>query len=450
MNDLIGNNYEPTEEQLNAKKWMKIIGVILALLFVICIALVVLMYYIQASQLKVTIDGKENAKLQDILLFEEEKIYIPIRAFAQYVGYESYNGDEKGEDKTRCYVRCANETASLAMDSDKVYKQLLNKEDYEEFTLEEPVIMKNDTLYTTIDGAKVAFNISFEYDKNQNKITIYTLPYLANYWNTQFAKTSVKGDDTNFNNQKALFYNRIVVKNADNYYGVYDLKGKEVLGTKYSNIEFIEGSKEFIVTTAEGKMGIISYDATTKITPDYNEIKQIDKEAGLYLVKNGSKQGVIDNSGKTIVYPEYDQVGIDPTKYSSSNKYDNSNIKNQYLLYDKCIPVKKGEQWGIFDKNGNKVISVEYEELGCSVGKGGSGSQTESTNNVLLVPEYEGIVVKKGGLYGLVDSQGNQLLPIALKSIYSETSAGKTTYHMLYNEQEINVIDYIKKYVKPN
>lgn len=443
MNDLIGNNYEETEEQLKTKKWMKIIGIILVILLFLCIGLVVLMYYIDSAQLKISIDGVSANQLEDLLIIENGQVYVPIRDFASYVGYESYSGDYKqyAEDETKCYVQCANEIASFTMNSDKIYKLLTDGTDYEYFTINEPVKMINGILYITREGAQTAFNISFSYDQARNEIVIYTLPYLVTNWAAQFENSAIAEEGTHFSNQKALLYNMIVVKNLEGFYGVYDLSSNEILGTKYVDIEFVESTREFIVRTAENKMGIMSYDSTTKISPEYDEIKQIDKDSGLYLVRNNNKEGVINNSGNVIVYLEYDQIGIDSTKFNSNN------IKNQYLLYDNCIPVKLNNKWGLFDKTGRNILPVEYDDLGCSVGSGSTTSQT--ANNILLVPEYEGIVVKQGELYGLVDSKGNELLPAVLTSIYSTTSAGEETYHMIYNNQEMNVITYIETYVKP-
>lgn len=93
MDDFIGSggyNSKPTKDQVNAKKWMKIIGIILAVLLVIVIGLIVLMYYIETTELKISIDGKSNTQLKSVFVFDNGKIYIPIRAFASYVGYESY------------------------------------------------------------------------------------------------------------------------------------------------------------------------------------------------------------------------------------------------------------------------------------------------------------------------------------------------------------------------
>ena len=440
MNDFIGNNYGQNQDQLKTKKMMKLIGIILVLLFIVAIALVVLIYYIQSVQLKISINGQSNKTMKDIVLINNGQVYVPIREFAEYVGYESYSGDNKGEDITKCYVKNANEETSFTMNSDKIYKQLTDKKDYEYFTINEPVKMINETLYITKEGAEKAFNIKFSYDAEKNQITINTLPYLVTYWASRFENSAIMGKESSFSNQKALLYDMIVVKNQNNYYGVYDLKGKEILGTKYSSIEFIESNKEFIVTTAENKKGIMSHDATTKISPEYDEIKQIDKDTGLYLVTNNKKQGVVNSSGNIIIYIEYDQIGVNADNFSKKH------IINQYLLYDNCIPVKQNNKWGIFDKNGGKILPVEYEDLGCKIG---AGKQEPNANNILLIPEYQGIIVKNNNFYGIVDSNGKTLIPIALKTVYSVIASGEETFYMIYNEQKMNVIAYIQKYVKP-
>ena len=94
MNDFIGGaGYNrPTEEQVKAKKMMRIIGIVLVLLLLVVIGLVALIYYMQSTQLKVYVDAKSNVKMKDIFVFDQNNnLYIPIRAFADYVGYESGN-----------------------------------------------------------------------------------------------------------------------------------------------------------------------------------------------------------------------------------------------------------------------------------------------------------------------------------------------------------------------
>ncbi len=444
MDDFIGgNSYKQTESQLKAKKWMKIIGIILFLLLVLCIALVGAIYYIQLTELKISMDGKSNTALKDILIIQNGKVYVPIRAFAQTVGYQSSNGGYKQytEDATKCYVESQNEVATFSLDSNKIYKVVLEdgNNDNEYYEIDEPVVMINDQLCTTIEGAKIAFNISMSYDQNNNSITIYTLPYLVTYYTSKFQNAGIAENNASFSNQKALLYNMIIVKNEENHYGVYNLNGKEILGIKYSKIKFIESTQEFIVTTVEGKMGIMLHDSTTKISPEYDDIKQIDKDSGLYLVKNNNKQGVVNSVGSIVIFLEYDQVGIDITKYGDD-------VENQYLLYNKCIPVKQNNKWGLFDKTGRKITEVKYDDLGCAVDSKTSGAQ--NGRSVLLIPDYEGIVVKTGNVYGVIDSEGKELIKSVLNSVYAITASGETTYYMTSNNQVLNVIDYIKKYVK--
>ena len=101
-----------------------------------------------------------------------------------------------------------------------------------------------------------------------------------------------------------------------------------------------------MVKTSNNKVGIISYDSTTKISPEYDDVKQIDKDLKLYLVTNNNKQGVINDSGRTILYLEYDDIGIE------SSRFPEDALKNQYILYDAYIPVMRAQKWGIMDKNG--------------------------------------------------------------------------------------------------
>lgn len=447
MDDFIGSggyNNNRKSEDVNAKKWMKIIGVVLVLLFILVIAIICLMYYIDTTEIKISVDGKPTSALKNIFIFENDEIYIPIRKFAQFVGYESYSGDYKEEYIAQTFVKNTNEEAYFNLNSNTIYKKLLDgNDDYEYYEIDEPVKMIDNQLCTTIEGAQIAFNISMSYKKNN--ITIYTLPYLVNYYTAKNKNSAISDKDVSFSNQKALLHNMIIVKNANNYYGVSLLNGQEILGTKYKSIKFIESTREFIVKTVEDKMGIMSYDqntyqAITKISPEYDNIKQIDKNNGLYLVTNNKKQGVVNQNGSVIVYLEYDQVGIDKLKYND--------IKNTYLLYDKCIPVKLNNKWGLIDKTGKKIFEVKYDDLGCTIN---AGTVSENNaNSVLLIPKYEGIVVKEGESYGLVNSNGKRYLPSVLTAVYSTTTEGETTYKMIYTGQTMNVISYLEKYVIKN
>ena len=69
--------------------------------------------------------------------------------------------------------------------------------------------------------------------------------YKANISNFGYSNLS-----EDFNDQKALVYGMLVAsKETTNKYGVVDIRtNKEILSPRYNNIEFIENSKEFIIT----------------------------------------------------------------------------------------------------------------------------------------------------------------------------------------------------------
>lgn len=438
--NLIGDEMQ-TEKQRKTKRTMMIIIIALVILLVIAIILVVAIYNYQTKVLKLRVDNQNQNISNGLFIFEGEDVYVPIRDFASYVGYSSYNGDYKQyvEDTTKCYVQSTNEVASFSLNSNKIYKTILDgQNDYEYFTIDKPVKMINGKLCTTLEGLRVAFNLSISYDRDRNTIQVSTLPYLVQYYTTRFQDPSISDSNAAFSNKKALLYGMVVLRNESNKYGVYTLDGNEIIGAKYDNIKFIESSMEFIVTTEERKMGILSYDSTTKIQPQYDEIKQLDKDSNLYLVKNDGKQGIVNNRGEIVLYLEYDQIGVD------ANRFAGNDIKNQYLLYNNCIPVKKDQKWGIYDIHGRELVKIQYDDLGCSRSSGSNGS----TNSILLIPEYEGIVLKQNEMYGIVSSNGKEILPAVLESVYSVTSAGQQVYYMIYNNQVINLLDYLDKYVK--
>ena len=227
-----------------------------------------------------------------------------------------------------------------------------------------------------------------------------------------------------------------VVK-KDNGVGVINTEMKEVGVPKYTKIEFVESTKEFFVT-AQNKVGILLSNGTTKISPQYDEIKVLDRNSGLYVIKTSNKYGVIDNSGSNIIYPEYEQIGINTTQFP------NDNLENQYLLYDNAIPVKYLNKWGLFDKSGQKILDTVYDSLGCT----NTTIEGKVTTNVLLIPNYEAIVVGRDKLYGVVNSLGQELIPCALSSIYTTLKSGVEDYYMIYGEQTLDVIDYLDQNVR--
>lgn len=441
-------------EDIKTKKIMKGITITIVLLLVISIGLFFTIYYLQGKELKFTVNNKSAKISQDLFIFENDKLYISLKDISELIDYKYYNGGYKqySEDASSCYLEGTEEVCTFEKDSNQVYKTPVKDIDYELFTINEPVRMINNKLYISSEGLGVACNLSISY--TSNKIQIYTLPYLTK---TCISTNKNAAIADNFKNQKAILYNLLVVQNIANTeidynpnnvrYGITTLDGIEIVGNKYTKIEFIESTREFIVTTEENKVGIITETGETKVRPQYDALKQIDKDLNLYLATNNNKQGVLEKNGKILIYLEYDQIGIDTTEFA------NNSIKNPYLLFDNAIPVKQNGKWGLYDKKGSVILPIEYVGIGCI-------ASNRNFNNVLIIPEAEGIVVskeyelepnKKTTYYGIVDAQGKPLVwPVALQTVYSVTTNGREEYTMLdKNGKAYDVMEYIN-YNKEN
>ena len=139
---------------------------------------------------------------------------------------------------------------------------------------------------------------------------------------------------------------------------------------------------------------------------------------------------------------EYDEIGIDTTKFQ------NSDIKNPYLLFNNAIPVKQNGKWGMYDKKGNLILPIEYDGIGCV-------TNNNTSNSTLIIPDIKGIVVskiyetennKKKTLYGIVNYLGKDLVPTALETVYYVINNGREEYIMTFNGTTYNVIEYAQKY----
>lgn len=418
-------NEEFIQKKKKSKTIMTIIIVMIILLLIICGVLLYFMYEIQKNTLKLNIDNKNIKFESDMFVIEGEKIYINIKEFASLMGYETHNSEYKdrySEDTTKCYISDNNENASYVLNSNTIYKKATLNADYEYFELAEPVKYINNELYVLKEGMEIGTNCFIQYNSDNNLIRVVSLQSIVTQYASKFINSAVADDKADFNNKKALRYGLVVVQNTDKHYGVYNSKGQEIIGTKYASISFKEDSQEFTVKTDEGKMGILSADGRTKIEPNYDDIKQINKELNYYLVSNNKKYGIINENGNIVVYLEYDKIGIDESKFPSNG------IENPYMLYDNCIPVMRNNKWGILDINGKQILPLEYDTIGCIL-----GTQNDKTsNNVLMIPQYEAIVVGKEGKYSIVNSLGKEYVPMVLDGVYSITTSGEDKFYMTF------------------
>ena len=435
--NLIEESFQ-TKEEKKKKRVTKIILIAIIIVFLIMVGIVSYLLYIQSTTLKLTLDGQSNEKLKQLLVFENDgTIYVPIKEVASYLGYESYNGEysDKSESQSKCYVQSQNEVANFTLGSNTIYKLDLtqNNADYEYVHIKNPVKAINGVLYTTTEGIQEAFNVRFTYDQESNRITIYTLPYLVQFYTPYVLDYGYAEISDVFANQKAILDNMLVVMKEGNkdQYGVVDTDGKSLLEAKYDSITYLPNVGDFLVQT-DRQVGVLSKTGQTKVDIIYNSITLMDSDAGLYVASRDNRYGVIDTNGVIKIYIENDQVGIDTSRFTQNN------IKSKYLLADNLIPVKKGDYWGLFDKNGNQVVDFEYDSFGYIA------SNSRDAYSLLVIPDYNVIVAGRDDKYTLLNSSGEMLFGLVADDIYMTISGGERHYYISVNDNIIDAEEYLE------
>lgn len=438
--NLIEESFNQEQKKDNSKKVAHIILAIIVILVIAIVGILIAIFYIQNTTLKVYLDGQISNTIKNLLIIEEDgTVYMPIRDIATQLGYKSYNGEytDKSEDKSKCYVQCDDEVANFSLNSDKIYKLNTTKSssnsNYEYFIMDKPVKAIDGKLYATAEGIQKAFNITFSYDTETQRIVMYTMPYLIQYYGQKILDYGYAEISQDFNNKKTILDGRLIVKKDKNknQYGVINADtGEAILEAKYDDIKYLSTSGDFIVTSNK-KVGIISKTGDMKVQLLYDDLQLMDTDAGLYLVKNENKYGVIDINGKTNIYIEYDEIGIDSSKFAKND------IKNNYILVNKLIPVRKDRLWGLFDLNGNKIVDFQYDSFGYIANSSGDAQ------NLLVIPDYDVIVACKDKKYALINSFGEELVKPMLDDVYMTISSGEKKYNMNFMDKTYDVPGYL-------
>ena len=420
----------------SSKKVAKIILILIAVIIIAIISVLGVLMYIKNGELKLYIDGNSNDKVKDMMVVEADgTVYFPIKEIASYLGYQSYNGEytDKSEDASKCYIQNENEIANFVLNSNKIYKLVLENSDgnYDYYYANKPVKAMNGKLYVTSDALENAFNVSFKYDTDNNRVYIYTMPYLIQTYSSKVLDYGYDAISDNFVNQKAVLNNMLVVtKDQGKIYAVIDTKGNAIIEAKYDNIEYLQNTGDFLVTS-NNKEGIISSKRETKVQLLYDSLELVDSDSGLYIAEKDKKYGVIDSKGNIKIYIEYDQIGIDNTQFEKNN------IKNKYLLDNGMIPARKDKLWGAFDKNGKTLLNFEYDSFGYIA------TSNKEAINLLIIPDYNLMVVCQNKKYALVNSTGDMVIRPVLDDAYMTISSGKKYYYMNANDRKINIEEFL-------
>ena len=437
--NLVEESFQNKEEN-NKKMTIRIILIFIIALVIAIISIIGYLIYVQSNTLKLSLDGKSNEKVKELLIFEDDgTILVPIKEIASYLGYDSFNGEyaDKSESNNKCYVQTqdSKEVANFTLGSNKVYKLDLtgnSTNNYEYVYAKQAVQARNGVLCATPEMIEKAFNVSFQYEKDNNAITIFTMPYLIQAYSNRILDYGYTEISDVFANQKAVLNDMLVVKKEEKS-AVISVQGNSILEPKYDNIIYLPNVGDFLVESGK-KVGIISKDRKTKVEIDYDSIELMDSDLGLYVAKKDNKYGVIDFKGNPKIYIENDEIGMD------ISNFEKNNIKNKYILAGNLIPARRDKLWGLYDKNGRLVVDFIYDSFGYVA------SSNKNVYNLLVIPDYNVIVACKDKKYTLLSSVGKELFaaPVA-DDIYMTISDNVKHYYISANNGTMDATVYLDK-----
>ena len=465
MNLEESNRFLEEQEQREKKKKIVLVSIILcAILAALLLIMIIYIQYQDSLELKMFIDGNQVKISNNLLYQKDDTTYINVKTLAETLGYTYTKGEYKkyNEDINSCYIRNDLEIVAMTVGSETFTKYIDVRENSNvltpegpygaeirvqsengtsnTFVLKKPMILVENQIYMPFDLITDVFNISVN-TSEQNRIRMYTLPLLFKNAVQIAAKLEYSTVDGTYENIRAIAYGIIVVGENGVFGTIDSSNGQEILSVKYESLEFIQNVQEFLIK-GENTVGLLDKDGTTIIQPtEYDEMAILDEIEQLYLVKKNGKYGVLNRKGDIVVHIDYDKIGL--RKIEEFNLED---IRNPYLLHDKCIVVELDSLYGLFSLEGEELLKPVYEQLGYIK----TSTDVSGEDSVLLIPPalgIRGIVVEFNGLYGIFDANKNTWpIPTSCTRIYSITKAGETKYYMEYDNEQIELENYLESY----
>ena len=216
------------------------------------------------------------------------------------------------------------------------------------------------------------------------------------------------------------FYDRIAEVSKGDSTGMIDKSGKVVIPIEFKSIEYyLEDYHLIIVRSNDDKIGVW-FDWGEKIAhavySDYVEL-----EDGYLILINSNIQCLLSPLGKFIIpcdvqvisEAEFDYDYLIFTKQGKLGLYD---IVNNRLISDAIF-----DEYIEFDYYGNLILIRNQDKFGIL---------NTNTGKVIIEPEYDEIegadygyfLVKKNNLYGLVNYNGEVVLPPKYIEIFLENA----------------------------
>jgi hypothetical protein len=282
----------------------------------------------------------------------------------------------------------------------------------------------------------------------------------------------------------------------DNYWGIVNTQGKEIIYCKYDSIvQYTEGK---LLVKFLGEDGILNMDGSWEILPQKKDIEIVDPmrylirspygsyvayypdtkdfSAEYFLYRQGDrylektqdlKYGLLDESGNRVIKPEYNEISAlqddsiyyarSDNGYSFITKSGSVMIKNDDRfqeirnMQEDFIGVKIDDRWGFVDINGKLRIANQYENIGpfneglAPIKILGRWGYIDKREDIIVQPGYDTVFRFQGGLcevmkkgkYGLINAKGQ----ITLECEYDGIQRIKNGGFLIEREGKIGLVN---------
>lgn len=227
------------------------------------------------------------------------------------------------------------------------------------------------------------------YAQNNQGITVY---------NNNGTEANIDTNIAILNTSNDRYRIRINSQNGTKY-GVIGSDGKQIIKEKYNYIEYLFDDY-FIVSSDNGKLGIIDNKENRKVEIKYDSIQKIYGTSVTQFIENLSNTILLyDKDMKNIcemvnatVETEGDYIRIynqTETRYfnKEGKELKNTDIYSNNKLFSKI----QDDKWGFVDKEGNIIVNYQYDKV------------TEFN-------EYGFAAIKKDGKWGAINEQGQEVV----------------------------------------
>ncbi len=272
----------------------------------------------------------------------------------------------------------------------------------------------------------------------------------------------------------------------DDYWGVINNLGKEIIFCKYDSI--VQYSEGKLLVDFLGEDGILNLDGNWEILPQEKEIEIVDPmrylvrspygsyvayypgtkdfTAEYFLYRRGKrylektldmKYGLRDEDGKRIIRPDFKEISdlqedslyiaLSDNGYSFITKSGKIMVKNDKRfqavndMTEEFIGVKIDGKWGFVDINGKLRVANQYDNIGpyneglAPIKLLGRWGYIDKREKLIVQPTYDTVynfqgglcVVIKKGKYGLINAKGETTLECEYDRLYRLNTGGFLT-----------------------